>query len=96
MIRNWTIMGLRDIWTKANNVYEKLDEWIVANTFNQNESLKEIRLAITNFIQNTTDKLPELKFNNWYITIDDEINFIQMDAEKPYLDGMIRDKMAEF
>ena len=69
-------MGLWDIWTKANNVYEKLDEWIVANTYNQNESLKEIRLLITGFIQNTVDKLTELKFNNWYITIDDEINFI--------------------
>ena len=57
-------MGLKDIRTRANHVYEKLDEWIVANTFNQNESLKEIRLVITGFIQNTVEKLTELKFNN--------------------------------
>ena len=88
-------MGLKDIRTRADDVYEKLDEWIIANTYNQNESLKEIRSHISQIIKTTSEKLPDLKFNPQLVTIDDEINFIQMEPEQLYLDGLIRDKLAE-
>jgi len=43
-------MGLKEIRAKANMVYEKLDEWIVQNTYNHNESLKEVRGQISQCI----------------------------------------------
>lgn len=87
-------MGLKDIRTRANHVYEKLDEWIVENTFNHNEALKEVRQTIRLVINQTTDQLsPDLKFRLKYIEGSEEINFIS--SEKPSLESMIRDKLSE-
>lgn len=92
-LRNWAVMGLKDIWTRANHVYEKLDEWIVSTTFNHNESLKAVREWIRDVIS-TSDRLPtDLKFKRHFITIEDEINFIS--TEKPYLQSMVREKLDE-
>lgn len=87
-------MGLKDIRTRANHVYEKLDEWIVENTYNRNDSLRQIKDHIRNVVNETTDKLsPELRFWFKHITSEDEINFISTD--KPYIDGMLREKLSE-
>lgn len=75
-------------------MYEKLDEWIVENTYNHNEALREVWETIWMVINQTSDKLsPELRFRIKHITSEDEINFISTD--KPILDSMIRDKLSE-
>lgn len=37
----------------------------------------------------------DLQFNEQHISIDQEIQFIETEAEKPYIDGMIREKLNE-
>ena len=96
-IRNWTINGLKDIKIKINEMYNQLDDWIVAHVKQENLSVNETVSKIREVIESIDPLEPDFKIIQAQDTKegeDDDVQFIETIVDKSFIDGRAKMKFS--